>query len=288
MKDRLRDQRLRDFIVLIDRQMSLDVAAPKEAVLFGVLAGEKNSSALEDSIETSRQHFENSLSSDMYKDDSIPAAAVENLVQAGKIRENLEEKVKAFKTRADLLSGEIDRVLKAAPSLKVATDNVAYVMQERNAPSQYVQEAKKQRELADRFTITAAAYFAQGGEERRVEIEDALKTYGQVLYKFSNDSDMQATIMALVGTNQKEWRDYQDALSKALEIRKSTIADIVMIANECDKMNEAYFAAKEAIGRAEYSSITDFMRYILLISAAFLAGVLLTCFFDGSHKAPSD
>jgi hypothetical protein len=278
---------LETLIGAVDLQIALFAETPKEALLSVTLL-QFGDAALERAVGAASDHYDRKIAPFVSPATSSDAAA-DRLESAKKLWEALRNKARRFPAEKETIFKETESFLRLAPQLKVSTLDLAQMMETRRVPWQTVQDARKQVELVERFVFLAAAYMADGGEPRYEELKKTIETYSQTLYGFSNTDNLQASVLALVGTNQLFWKGYQESLNAAIETRRKTIKEIGEIYLESEALSAELNAAKNEIKKAG-STFLSFMSLVqasiaLLLAAAI--GYAICLFVPFRVEAPS-
>ncbi|MDR2033691.1 MAG: hypothetical protein LBP89_03560, partial [Helicobacteraceae bacterium] len=194
----------------IDNQVELIRQTPMETLLNGALL-QLNSSGLERVIGAANSHLERKVDP-IVESDALSSGAYLKLESAKRLWEALQEKARGILIKKAEIANERENFLRLMPQLKQSTQELAQIMETRSVTKQMALDAKKQVDLVERFAFLAAEYIAEGGNQRYKELTQALETYSQTLYGFSNEDKLRATALALVGSNQLFWKDYQSSL----------------------------------------------------------------------------
>lgn len=239
---------LQALLEALDRQIALVQNTPREALLSGALMG-LGYNGLDKAIEAANEHYDRKIAPAI-SGGEIFASAIGKLDAAKKPREALLANARRIVEAKAIIVKESEAFLQLAPQLKLATQELSQMMENRRVPWQTVQEARKQIDLAERLVFIASAYIADGGEARYDELMRAVNAYSQTLYGFSNADNLQASVLALVGTNQLFWKGYQESLIKAVDSRKQMIKDIAAIYQTTDALCAELGAVKTEIAES--------------------------------------
>jgi hypothetical protein len=272
-------------ITAIDQQIALVKEPQKEALLIGAAIG-ANDGALEKSISAANDHYAQKIAP-FVSPVEFSSEAIDKLESAKKIWNALQGRAKDIVAAKATIAKESETFLRLAPQLKVATQELSQMMETRRVAPQMAQDAKKQVDLSERLTFLAAAYLADGSNARYEELSRAINAYSQTLYGFSNAENMQAPVLALVGTNQLFWKSYQESLTKAIENRKQTIKNTMEIYQETNALVAALNAAKTEIANSNQSFLS-LMRGSQIALALLIAAAIgyALCLFMPFRKEP--
>jgi hypothetical protein len=229
----------------LDRQIALTAKTPKEATLSGALP-EFNGERLERAIDAANDHYERQIAP-LAAPIELENGAIGKLESANKLWKALQARARQIAATKTTITKESETVLQLAPQLKEATLELSQMMENRRVPWQTVQDSRKQIDLAERLVFIASAYMADGGAARYDELTRAINAYSQTLYGFANDEKLQASVQALVSTNQLFWKGYQESLTKAIEGRRQIIKDTAEIYQETEALSAELSAAKTEI-----------------------------------------
>jgi phosphate/sulfate permease len=251
----------------IDDQVELIRQTPTETLLNGALL-QLSSSGLERVIGAANNHLERKIDP-IAEPEALSSGAYLKLESAKRLWEALQDKARGILIKKAEIAKERENFLRLMPQLKQSTQELAQIMETRSVTKQMALDAKKQVDLVERFAFLAAEYIAEGGNQHYKELTQALETYSQTLYGFANEDKLRATALALVGSNQLFWRDYQASLSRAIETRRETIEDMSELYKDGETIIAAYSSAKAEI--ASDAATTLFcLRVAQIVSAALM------------------